>query len=182
MLEFEPAVFDFLGELVGRAGVERFRTQSYATNNFGNYCRNWYGQFLGPDRQEDERAPRSPWWCIPTRRTFDRAAASLPPLLNECLDEVGLDFTVLFPTFGLYVMGLDVDEFRQAGCRAVNRYNAEAVSDFPGRMTSVAAIPMHTPEEAVAELEFAVRELGFKAVTLQSYVVRPVPKIKRERP
>ena len=32
---------------------------------------------------------------------------------------------------------------------------------------------MHTPEEAVAELEYAVRELGFKAVVCAGYVQRP---------
>ena len=81
--------------------MERFRQESFATNNFGNYCRVWYGQFLSRDRQRDERAPRSPWWGVPTERTFDRAAASLPALLYACLDEIGLDFTVLYPTFGL---------------------------------------------------------------------------------
>jgi hypothetical protein len=41
---------------------------------------------------------------------------------------------------------------------------------------------MHTPEEAIAELEHAVNVLGFKAVVLQSFVVRPVPKFAREHP
>ena len=55
MLEFEPAVFDFLRDVAGAATVERFRQESFATNNFGNYCRVWYGQFLSRDRQRDER-------------------------------------------------------------------------------------------------------------------------------
>ena len=182
MLEFEPAIFDFLGDIAGKDMVERFRSESYATNNFGNYCRNWHGQFLGREEQLDGRFPRSPWWGVPARRTSDRAAASLPALLYERLDEIGLDFTVLYPTFGLYVMGLDVTEFRQAGCRAINMYNSEVVRDFSDRMTSVAVIPMHTPEEAIQELDVAVKQLGFKAVTLQSYVVRPIPKIARDMP
>ncbi len=32
---------------------------------------------------------------------------------------------------------------------------------------------MHTPEEAMAELEYAVTELGFKAVLCAGYVQRP---------
>jgi predicted TIM-barrel fold metal-dependent hydrolase len=180
ILEFEPAIFDFLREVAGAEVTERFRNESYATNNFGNYCRNWYGQFLSRTEQLEERTPRSPWWGLPTRQTFDRAATTLPALLDECLDQVGVDYTVLYPTFGLYVMGLDEEEFRLAGSRAVNLYNAEVVSGFEQRMTSVAVIPMHTPDEAVTELEYAVKELGFKAVALQSYVVRPVPKVVRE--
>jgi predicted TIM-barrel fold metal-dependent hydrolase len=180
MLEFEPALFDILRDVADAAVVDRFRNESYATNNFGNYCRVWYGQFLSPEERLDQRSPRSPWWGAPTKRTFDRAAASLPHLLYECLDDIGLDYTVLFPTFGLYVMGLDDQEFRRAGCRAANLYYSEVVQGLSDRMTSVAVIPMHTPEEAVEELEFAVRELGFKAVTLQSHVFRPIPKVAKE--
>jgi predicted TIM-barrel fold metal-dependent hydrolase len=39
-------------------------------------------------------------------------------------------------------------------------------------MLPVAVIPMHTPEEAIAELDHAVGELGFRAVTLAGYVKR----------
>src|SRR5689334_15080622 len=78
IIEFEPAVFDLLRDLVGPEVLERFRTESHSTNNFGNFCRVWYGRFLTHEQQIDERVPRSPWWGVPTRRTFDRAAACLP--------------------------------------------------------------------------------------------------------
>ena len=42
------------------------------------------------------------------------------------------------------------------------------------RLVPVAAIPMHTPEEAVAALEDAVTTLSFKAVLLAGYVQRAV--------
>jgi predicted TIM-barrel fold metal-dependent hydrolase len=98
------------------------------------------------------------------------------------LDQTGIDYTVLYPSLGLYVMGLDKDEFRIPGCRAINQYSREIVRDFSDRMTTVAVIPMHTPDEAIEELEYAVNSLGFKAVTLQSHIVRPVPKIARDYP
>ena len=46
-------------------------------------------------------------------------------------------------------------------------------------MTGAAVIPMHTPEEAIAELEFAVRELKMKVVMPATYVRRPVPAAER---
>jgi hypothetical protein len=42
-------------------------------------------------------------------------------------------------------------------------------------MEPVAMIPMYTPDEAIAELDHAVGELGFKAVVLSGIVLRAVP-------
>jgi predicted TIM-barrel fold metal-dependent hydrolase len=50
------------------------------------------------------------------------------------------------------------------------------------RLTPVAAIPMHTPEEAVAELEYAVSGLGFKAVLCAGYVQRPFDALAGKDP
>jgi len=42
---------------------------------------------------------------------------------------------------------------RRALCRALNQHNAEYFGEFSDRMTPAAVIPMHTPEEAIEELE-----------------------------
>jgi hypothetical protein len=65
------------------------------------------------------------------------------------------------------------EHYRRGACRALNRCNAEVFAPLPDRLVPVAAIPMHTPEEAVAELEYAVTTLGFKAVLCAGYVQRP---------
>ena len=41
---------------------------------------------------------------------------------------------------------------------------------------------MHTPEEAVAELEYAVNVLGFKAVLCAGYVQRPFDALAGKDP
>ena len=41
-------------------------------------------------------------------------------------------------------------------------------------MTPAAIIPTHTPEEAIEELEFAVKQLGYKVAMLGSLMDRPV--------
>ena len=41
---------------------------------------------------------------------------------------------------------------------------------------------MHTPEEAIAELDFAVNVLGMRAVVLPSFVSRPIPKFAAQNP
>ena len=74
------------------------------------------------------------------------------------------------------------DDVRRAGCRALNDYYADAFGEFADRMTPVAAIPMHTPHEAIDELEYAVRKRGFKVVLFPSYVKRPIPALARKYP
>jgi hypothetical protein len=59
-------------------------------------------------------------------------------------------------------------------CRAVNAYHAEIYAPYADRMTPVAQIPTHTPQEAIDELEHAVGTLGLKAVMLNGLVHRPI--------
>ena len=67
-------------------------------------------------------------------------------------------------------------------CRAYNTYAADLVREYADRMAPVASIPMHTPQEAVDELEYAVKTLGFKAVTFQGSIRRPIARVQREHP
>ena len=90
--------------------------------------------------------------------------------------------SVLYPTAGLAVGYIAEDEIRRACCRAFNMYAAHQFGEFSDRMTPAAAIPMHTPEEATAELEYVVKELGLKVVVMTSIVPRPIPAIERSSP
>lgn len=112
-------------------------------------------------------------WVWPTRNTLDRATATLPALYAARLDELGIDFSVVYPSEGLFAPQIPDTDLRLAACRAYNRYAADAFGPHAAQLTPAAVIPCHTPEEAVDELRFAVRELGFKAVVLRSFVKRP---------
>jgi len=118
---------------------------------------------------------RTAWWGIPTSNTLDRATAMFPKLLYQRLDELGIDFAVLYPTGGLAVTALASEELRRAAARAYNRYYAEAFADYRDRLEPVAAIPCFTPEEAIEELSYAVDELGLKSVMLAGVIPRPYP-------
>ena len=119
-------------------------------------------------------ATRPPWWSLPAANTLDRATAHLPRLLYERLDDLGIDFAVLYPSRTLTTTAIKDDEVRRVACRALNAFNAEVYAPYADRMTVVAQIPMHTPEEAVAELEHAVGELGFKAIMINGLIHRPI--------
>jgi predicted TIM-barrel fold metal-dependent hydrolase len=96
----------------------------------------------------------------------------LPWLLYERLDELGIDFSVLYPTVGLRVPHISDDVQRRAACRAFNVVTAEYFRDFADRMTPAAVIPVHTPDEAIEELEYCTRQLGFKVAMFGSLVPR----------
>jgi predicted TIM-barrel fold metal-dependent hydrolase len=137
----------------------------------GGTDKTWHEQT--PEERAATRTPRGPWWSAPARQTIDLATALYPELLYERLDEIGIDFGVVYPSLGLVFLHTADDQYRRGACRALNRANAETFEPLADRLTPVAAIPMHTPEEAVAELEYAVGELGFKAVLCAGYVQRP---------
>jgi predicted TIM-barrel fold metal-dependent hydrolase len=75
----------------------------------------------------------------------------------------------------LRVPRVGADKPRRAAARAYNIVTAEYFRPFADRMTPAAIIPMHTPEEAIEELEFAVKQLGYKVAMLGSLMDRPVP-------
>ncbi len=74
------------------------------------------------------------------------------------------------------------EKYRRGTCRALNRNNTEIFAPLADRLCPVAAIPMHTPEEAIAELDYAVLELGFKAVVCAGYVQRPFGALTERDP
>ena len=140
----------------------------------------WYG--LSPAQRRDLWAKRPPFFATPAENTLDLATSFFPKLLYSRLDEIGLDYTVLYPGIGFIAQMFSNDDVRRAGCRALNDYYADAFDEFADRMTPVAAIPMHTPQEAIDELEYVVRKRGFKVILFPSYVKRPIPALARKYP
>ena len=171
IVEFMPAYFDYLKDTGGAAIVERYRASSVS--------RAWAR--MSWDERRAERAAIPPWWALPTKNTLDRATAMLPRLLHERMDEVGMDFVVLYPTVGLGFPHIQDGELRQAACRAFNQFTADHYGEFANRMTVAALIPLHTPEEGIAELEHA-HALGLKAAQIPAFVRRPVAAVAEQYP
>lgn len=175
-IEFEPAVTDYLQQVGGDRIVERY---GKVANQFGN--KKW-AQTPAEERRE-KRMLQPGWWGVPTKNTRDRATAMLPKLLYERMEEIGLDFAVIYPTSGsLFAPFLRDEEVRRAACRAFNMYTADQFKGLEDRLTPAAVVPMYTPQEAVEELEFAVKTLGAKAVMLGSLPRRTVPAVAKSNP
>jgi predicted TIM-barrel fold metal-dependent hydrolase len=169
-LEPVPIFLDYLRQVAGASMVERFVRQ--ATKDDA-----WYQM----SRQERlERRPRRPtWWGEPTD-TLDRATAMIPQLFYERLDDFGIDFALVYTSLGLFYIGNPDEELRRATCRAVNLMNAEMFRPYAYRMTPAAAVPMYTPQEAIEEAVYAVKDLGLKAIMIANHVRRPLPAYAKD--
>ncbi len=110
-------------------------------------------------------------WTIPTDAEYF-ATVTTPSRYYERLGEAGIDFAVLYPTFGLPLLQIDDPDHRVTVCRLFNEYLAEEYRPFSDRFTVAAAVPMHSPEEGVAGLEHA-KGLGAKVALVPSWVRRP---------
>ena len=172
-LEYGPVVSEAMRKIGGEDAVRAMRING---DRVGRALR------MTPAERRRENIAQEAFWGAPTKNTRDRATAMMPRLLYERLDEFGIDFAILFPTMGLGLPRVNDTQARQAACRAFNIYQAELFEPLKDRMTPAAVIPMHHPDEAIAELEHAVGELGLKAVMLNSMIDRPVAKVAEERP
>jgi len=170
-VEFWPALAGYIEDEGIRLDPERPLTELGVLPDWSR---------LSPDERVRRRAVRPPWWTFPAENTLDLATATLPKLLHERLDEMGIDLSVIYPSLGLVFMHLENEEYRRASCRALNRYHADIFRSYADRLIPVAVIPMQTPGEALAELDHAVGELGFKAIVLASYAKRSVEALAAE--
>src|SRR5262245_33322029 len=123
------------------------------------------------------RVAQPGFWSRQAENTLDRATAMMPRLLYDRLDEFGTDFAIIYPTAGLRVPRISDDATRRAVVRAHNVVTADYFRSLSDRMTPAAIIPMHTPEEAIEELEFVTKQLGSKVGMFGSGMSRRVPAV-----
>ena len=160
-----PVFLDHLAEVAGPKAVDEMR-RGWRRNDV------WYR--ATPEERQKSRLRRFIWWGV-TANTRDKATALLPALLNERLPELGIDFAVMYPSFGLTLNAINDDELSRAACRAYNVMTAEMFKPYADRFAPVAIMPARTPESAIAELEYAVGTLGYKAIMMRGNQERVIP-------
>lgn len=170
--EFQPAFLEYLEQVGGTAIVERFQENLPGSSRFRWFKQSW-------EERRAYRTARPPFWGRPTKDTLALATISLPKLLHERLQEAGTDFAILYPNLATLSPHIGNDEMRRVVCRAANIYHADIFRPYADRVTPIAAIPMNTPQEAIEELEYAVKVLGLKAIQIPGHVRRPIPAFQK---
>ena len=160
-----PVFLEYLSEVGGTRVVDKIRAL-WDRNNA------WYRST--PEQRQYHRLRRAIWWGV-TSQTYDKATALLPALLNERLPELGIDFAVMYPSFGLTINAMEDDELLCASARAYNRMTADMFAPFAARFAPVAIIPARTPQMAIGEVEYAVGKLGYRAIMLRGNQERLIP-------
>jgi predicted TIM-barrel fold metal-dependent hydrolase len=152
-VEFDPVFAERMRKVGGDLAADGFLAALKTTTD---------ALSMSVDERRRRRIAQPAFWSRQAENTLDRATAMMPKLLYERLPEFGTDFAIIYPTAGLRVPRIQDDATRRAVVRAHNVVTADAFANLGDRMTPAAIIPMHTPEEAIAELEFVTRELGAK--------------------
>jgi len=172
-LEYGPVAVDALRRIGGDRAVEGF-------TSIGRGVRESLS--LSVEERQRRRLSQEAFWSSPSRNTRDRATGMLPRLLYERLDELGLDFCVVYPTAALGWYRLPSEKHRRALCRAYNTFTADQFRPYGDRIIPAAIIPMHSPEEAIDELEYVSKQLGLRVCMTGSIIRRPIPMLEKEHP
>jgi predicted TIM-barrel fold metal-dependent hydrolase len=166
-LEPTPVLLDYVKRVGGQdcADAMMKMQRDYGSNE-------WY--HADESERRRRRWMRPAWWSFPAH-TLDRATAMLPRLLYERLDQLGIDFSIILPTRVNLGAAVPDAKLRRAMVRAINIMHAELFAPFADRITPAATIPTGTPDEAIEEAEYAVKELGLKVAVIAGSSPRPIP-------
>ena len=172
-LEYGPVMREEFRRIGGEAAVEGLGVASQRVPN---------ALKMTVAERARRRVGQEAFWSSPCENTLDRATAMMPRLMYERLDDLGIDFSVVYPTAGLSYHRMQDTRLRRAICRAYNVFAADQFRGLEDRVIPAAIIPMYTPEEAVEEIEFAATQLGYKVIMVGGMMRRPVPALAEERP
>jgi len=159
LLESVPLLLEHVDAQAGAAAAERVRVAIPTL-------------FTGAGSAEQGIA-RGPWWPSVTDADY-QATVMVPALLAERLEQIGIDFAILYASLGLGLVTLPDADVRLPAVRGLNAMLADLCKAHSYRLTPAAVIPMHTPEEAIAELRYARHELGLRATMIPPAVARPL--------
>ena len=189
--EFLPEWLDYMVQVGGRdwadgylkkvgADLQEKKTAGLGPNqDFGAALK------YTEEQRRAGRIRRGPWWGMPVANAADCASPYTPKLLVSRMEELGMDYLITYPTWGLTVHTIPDTEDRLIATRAVNLMHSQVWNgdaDVARHVHVPAVIPMHTPQEAIAELEYCVQTLGFKAIKIPAMVPRPIESLVERYP
>src|SRR5258708_2798447 len=163
-LEVNPVFWRYIDQVAGPGMVERYK-KVYGSG----YA--WHS--LSPEERQRQRIRRPGWWGLPVK-SEDRAAAMIPRMFREKLDDWGIDVALVYPTLGFTLTReIPDDELLQATVRAYNVMVADMFSSVSDRAIPAGVVSLNRPDEAIAQIEHA-HSLGIKMLSVNGIVPRTV--------
>src|SRR5437867_5165855 len=115
-LEYNPVMREEFRRIGGDAAVEAL---AIASDRIPSSLR------MSLAERRRRRVGQEAFWSSPSENVLDRATAMLPRLMYERLDDLGIDFSVVYPTAGLSYHRMQDTRLRRAICRAYNVFTAQ---------------------------------------------------------
>jgi aminocarboxymuconate-semialdehyde decarboxylase len=85
------------------------------------------------------------------------------------MDKMNVDIHCLTINTGFFQYTLPAEQTKVIA-RECNKVLAEMMRDHPDRFTGLASVPMQDVPSAIAEMEFAMSELGFRGITIGDHI------------
>jgi len=146
-IEYTPVFAERMRKVVGDKGADGFiASQRRIPDSLS----------LTIEERKKRGAGMEGYWGRQSTNTRDRATAMMPKMLYDRLDELGIDFGIVYPTAGLGIPRIADDATRRAVIRGFNIVTTDYFAKLSDRLTPAAVIPMHTPEEAIAEFALSL--------------------------
>src|SRR5271163_730884 len=168
-IEYTPVFAEKMRKVVGDLGANGFIASQQRIPSALEQTR---------EQRKERGVAAEGFWGRQAVNTLDRATAMMPKMLYERMDELGIDFGIVYPTAGLGIPRIADDATRRAVIRGFNIVTHDYFAKLSDRLSPAAVIPMHTPDEAIAELEFVTKQLGSKVGMFGSGVRRAIPHAK----
>ncbi|MGA8552023.1 MAG: hypothetical protein WB678_17490, partial [Stellaceae bacterium] len=128
-VEYDPVFSDKMRKVGGDLAADGFLKAMGTTRD---------ALAMTPAERRTKRVGQSAFWSRQAENTLDRATAMMPRLLYDRLDELGLDFVVVYPTAGLRFPRIQDDATRRAVVRAYNVVSADYFAKLSDRLTPAA--------------------------------------------
>ncbi len=168
-IEYTPVFAEKIRKVTGDIGANGFlQSQRRGPDSLG----------MTPEQRAERGVAMEAVWSRQSTNTRDRATAMMPRMLYDRLDELGIDFGIVYPTAGIGLWRIADDATRRAVVRGFNIVTHDYFKDLSDRLTPAAVIPVNTPEEAIEELTFVTQQLWAKVCMLGCGLRRPIPHAK----
>jgi predicted TIM-barrel fold metal-dependent hydrolase len=159
LLESVPLLLEHVDAVAGAAAAGRVRAAIPALFNGAG--------------SPEQGISRGPWWPSVTDADY-QATVMVPALYAERLEQIGIDFAVVYPSLGLALVTHPDPDVRLPAVRGLNALLVHTFKPHSHRLTPAGVVPMHTPQEAVDELRHLRAELGLRAAMIPPGVARPL--------
>lgn len=158
----DPRFLDFVPRPIREANGFRFRAGDVES-------------FLMHARPDSLAAPRKAGEKSGGQNPADGATDPASRLEDMAVDQIHQ--SVIYPTYGLMIQGVENREAAPALCRAVNDWLAEYCRHEPDRLHAVGVLPQTSVADAVAEARRCLETLGMKGVWRRPERIKGTPAL-----